>query len=95
MQSLQELKSINQLSRKKIKEHDLVVLLGKNKLNSNKVLTSKTLIDLYINHDEYISVNKMLRKYNEIKEEIKNPKMYKMVYLSRGTYEKCCRDNNK
>ena len=32
---------------------------------------SKTLIDSYTNHDEFVSVNNVLRDYNEMKEEIK------------------------
>ena len=48
MQSLQELKSINELSRKKIeKKNNKIVLLAKTKLNSMAILTSKALIDSY------------------------------------------------
>ena len=48
MQSLQELKSINELSRKKIeKKNNKIVLLAKTKLNSIEILTSKALIDSY------------------------------------------------
>ena len=39
-----------------------------------QVLISKSLIDSYICHDEFILVNNLLREYNEMKEEIKNPK---------------------
>ena len=46
--------------------------LGKDKLNTNEVQISKALIDSYISHDEFISVNNVLREYNEIKEQIKN-----------------------
>ena len=49
------------------------VLLGKDKLNTIKVLICKSLIDSYIIHDEFVSVNNILRKYNEMKTEIKNP----------------------
>ena len=38
------------------------------------MLISEALIDSYINHDEYVSVNNALREYNKMKEEIKNPK---------------------
>ena len=31
------------------------------------------LIDSYINHDEFVSVNNVLREYYEMKKEIKNP----------------------
>ena len=49
------------------------MLLGKDKLNIIEVAISKSLIDLYISHDEFVSVNKVLREYYEMKEEIKNP----------------------
>ena len=49
-------------------------MLGKDKLNIIEVLISKTLIDSYISHNEFVSINTVLREYNEIKEEIKNPK---------------------
>ena len=37
-------------------------------------LVSKALINSFINNDEFFSVNNVLREYNELKEEIKNPK---------------------
>ena len=49
-------------------------MLGKTKLNIIEVLISKALIDLYINHDKFISVNNELRGYNKMKKEIINPK---------------------
>ena len=36
------------------------------------ILTSKALIDSYISHDKFVSMNNILRAYNEMKEEIKN-----------------------
>ena len=39
----------------------------------NKVYISKAVIDSYINHNEFISVNDVLREYNEMNIEIKNP----------------------
>ena len=49
------------------------MLLAKTKLNLNsiQVLISKVLIDLYINHEELVSVNYILRYYCEVKEGIK------------------------
>ena len=46
------------------------MLLGKNKLNTIEVLFSKTLIDTYISHDELVSINNLLRDYNNIKEKM-------------------------
>ena len=48
-------------------------MLGKSNLHTIEVLISKFLIDSYISHNEFVSVNKVLKEYNEIKEEIKNP----------------------
>ena len=49
-----------------------IMLLAKTQLDTIEVLISKTLIDLYLNN-ECVSKN-VLREYNEMKEEIKNPK---------------------
>ena len=43
------------------------MLLRKDKLNTIEVLISKALIDSYISHNEFVSVNNVLREYNEIK----------------------------
>ena len=47
-------------------------MLVKGKLNTFEVLFSKVLIDSYISHDEFISVNNVLREYYEVKKEMKN-----------------------
>ena len=41
-------------------------------LNTMEVLVSKTLIDSNINHDEFVSIDYMLKKYGKMKKEIKN-----------------------
>ena len=56
----------------KRKKHDETVLLAKAKLNTIEVLVSKDLIKSYVNHDKLISVNNVLREYDEMKEKIKN-----------------------
>ena len=45
----------------------------KNKLNIIEVLISKSLIDLCISYDEFVPVNNVLRKFNDMKKEVKNP----------------------
>ena len=50
------------------------MLIAKTKLNTIKVLIPKTLTNSYIIHDEFVSVNNVLREYDEMKKEIKNPK---------------------
>ena len=51
-----------------MKRHDKVVMLEKDKLNTIEVLISKLLIDSYISHDEFVSVNNALRECNGMKE---------------------------
>ena len=54
----------------KRKKQDHIVLLVKSKLNTTEVLISKALSDSYINHDQFVLVKTMLRKYYQMKEEI-------------------------
>ena len=49
---------------------------AKSKLNSKEVLISKALIDSNISHDEYVLINNVLKEYDNIKEEIKNLKIW-------------------
>ena len=71
--------------QKKKKKHGKLVLLGKDKLNIIEGLISNALINSYIIHDEFVSVNNVLREYNKIKEKLKNPetslKCIKKVWL--------------
>ena len=49
------------------------MLLVKAKINTMEVLISKALIDSYINHNEFFSVNaanSVLREYNDITKKI-------------------------
>ena len=50
---------------------DKIVLLGKTKLHTIEVLISKALINSYISHEEFVSVNNVLKEYNKIKPEIR------------------------
>ena len=68
-----EIKKYKSIIKKKKKKHDKIVLLGKAKLDTMEVLISRSLINSYISHDEFVSVNNVLREYNEMKEETKNP----------------------
>ena len=45
------------------------------KLDTIELLIYKSLIDSYISHVEFVLVNNVLREYNEMKEEIKNPEI--------------------
>ena len=61
---------------KKKKDHDKIVLLGKAKLDAIKDLVFNSLIDSFISQEDFLSVNKLLREYNEMGEEIKNPEHF-------------------
>ena len=66
------IKKYKPIIKKKKKKHDKIVLLGKDKLNTIEVLISKAVMESYISHDQFFSVNDMLREYNKMKKEIKN-----------------------
>ena len=59
---------------KKKKKHDKIVLLAKTKIDTIEVLISRVFIDSNISHDEFVSMNNLLREYDDVKEEIKNLK---------------------
>ena len=58
------------IRKKKKKKHDIIVLLGKYKLDIIEVLLCKALIDSYIRHCEFVAVDSMLRECNDTKEVI-------------------------
>ena len=69
------------------------MLLAKTKLDTIKVLISKSLINSFISHDEFVSVNNVLREYNKIIEEIKILNLlwntlYKYDWQKQKTYER-------
>ena len=43
-----------------------IALLGKDKLNTIKVLISKALINSYITHGKFVLVDDVLREYNKM-----------------------------
>ena len=67
------IKKYKSIIKKKKKKHDKIVLLGKDMLNTTEVLIAKALIGSYIINEEFSSVNNVLREYNEMKKEVKNP----------------------
>ena len=67
------IKRYKSIIKKKNKKHDTIVLQRKSKLNTIEILISKVLIDWYISHDKFVSVNNVLREYNKMKDEIKSP----------------------
>ena len=47
-------------------------MLGNIKFESTEVLISSDLIDSYISHDKSVSLNNVMRGYDNMKEEIEN-----------------------
>ena len=68
-----EIKKYKSIIKKKKKHHDKTMLLGKDKLDIIELLISEALVNSYISHNKLVSVNNVLGKYYEKKEEIKNP----------------------
>ena len=66
------IKECKSIIKKKKKKCDKRVFLAKSILNSIVVLISNALIDSNITHDEFISVNKVLKEFGNMKSEIKN-----------------------
>ena len=54
---IEGIKKYKTMTKKKKKKHDKTKLLGKDELNTIEVLISKVLIDSYVSHDEFVSVN--------------------------------------
>ena len=67
------IKKYKSIIKKKRQKYDKIVLLGKAKLDSTELLISKALTESYINHDEFLSINIVLRECNEMNKEIRNP----------------------
>ena len=77
--------------------YDKIVVLRKTKLDTTEVLISKALIDCYISHDEFLLINNVFRKYNKMKEEIKNAETsVEYIILKMETYcKKILRNKNQ
>ena len=67
--AIKKYKSIN---KKKKKKHDKIMLWAKSKLKRIEVLVSKALTDSIINHDEFVLIDRVLKKFYDMKEEIRN-----------------------
>ena len=68
-----EIKKYNSMIKKKGKNNK-IALLANGKLNTKEVLISRALINTNISHDEFVSVNNLLREYDDIEKAAKNLK---------------------
>ena len=59
-------------------------MLAESKLNSIETLTSQTLIDMDISHEEFITILKEKDKYEKIKDNLRseNEKSYEIMRVS-------------
>ena len=65
-------KKLLNITRKKKKKHDKILMLAKSKLNSVETLLSQTLIDMKISHKEFITILNEKDKYHKIKNNLIN-----------------------
>ena len=64
-------KKLLDITRKKKKRHDKILMFAKSKFNSIDTLISQALIDMDISHEEFITILKEKDRY-EMKENLKN-----------------------
>ena len=55
--------------KNKKKNHDKIVLLGKDKINIFEVIIFKSLINSYVSHNQFVLVNNVLREFNEMEKD--------------------------
>ena len=66
-------KKLLNITRKKMKKHDKILMLAKSKLNSIDTLLSRALIDMDLSHEEFITILNEKDKYEiMMKENLKN-----------------------
>ena len=65
-------KKLLSITRNKKKKHDKILISAKSKLNGIEILVSQALIDLEINHEEFITILKEKNRYEKMKENLKN-----------------------
>ena len=73
-----------------MKKHDKILMLAKSKLNSSECLISQALIDMYISHEEFITIlgekhksEKMKKNVKSISEKLEKEKQKNSVNLRR------------
>ena len=77
------IKKLLNITRKKKKKQDKILMLAKSKLNSIETLISQALIDLDISHEEFIRILKEKDKYEKMKENLGSEnEEYKIMRLS-------------
>ena len=65
-------KKLLKTMKNKKKKHDKILMLAKSKLNNIESLVCKALIDMDINHKEFITILKEKDKHEKMKENVRN-----------------------
>ena len=65
-------KKLLNITRKKTKKHDKILMLAKSKLSIIDTLMSQALIDMDISHEEFIIILKEKDRYEMMKENLRN-----------------------
>ena len=65
-------KKLLSTTRNKKKKHEKMFMLAKSKLNIIETLISQALIDMEINHKEFVTILKEKDKYEKMKENLKS-----------------------
>ena len=65
-------KKLLNITRKKKKKHDKILMLAKSKLSSIDTLMSQVLIDMETSHEEFIKILNEKDRYEKIKKNLKN-----------------------
>ena len=65
-------KKLLDITRKKRRKHDKILMLAKSKLYSIDTLISQALIDMDICHEEFTTILKEKDRYEMMKENLKN-----------------------
>ena len=77
-------KKLLDITRKKTKKHDKIIILAKIKLNSIDTLIYQALIDMDICHEEFVTILREKDRYEMIKENLKNKngESYEIITLN-------------
>ena len=65
-------KKLLNITRKKKKKHDKILMLAKSKLNSIDTLISQALIDMDISHEEFITILKEKDRYEMMRDNLRD-----------------------
>ena len=60
------------ITRKRKKKHDKILILAKSKLNSIDTLISQALVDMDLSHEEFITILKEKDRYEMMKDNLRN-----------------------